>query len=227
MDGAAARSVETRPTAESIEAFIRAETAPGRAPLVPEIALHLARDAREIFSAADVFMSSGLGARPYWAFAWPGGQGLARYVLDNPSIVAGRRVLDIGSGSAIGAIAALKAGAAVATAADIDPLAVVVARMNAALNGVELVCESKDLLGMPADADVVLVGDLVYEPELQIRVGAFLAEAAARGVRVLYGDRTTARRPSIPLRELAEYEAPLEPALMEDFIERARVWEPR
>jgi predicted nicotinamide N-methyase len=214
-----------RPTPAAIEAFIRQECAVGTPPLAPEIALLLARDAREIFSRADDLVGGGLGARPYWAFAWPGGQALARYILDNPGLVAGKRVLDMGSGSAIGAIATLKAGAASATAADIDPLAAAVAPMNAALSQVSLDSVSRDLLGEDADADLVLIGDLVYEPELQMRVGSFLSAAIQRGIPVLYADRTTARRPSaLPFRLLAEYEAPLEPPLVEGFVERARVW---
>ena len=169
-------------------------------------------------------MDSGLGSRPYWAFAWPGGQGLARYLLDNPALVAGKRVLDLGSGSAIGAIAALKAGARLALAADIDPLASAAAGFNARLNGVALATTTTDLLGKPADCDVVLIGDLVYEPDLKIRVAAFIEAARAKRVPILYADRTSARRPLQDLVLLAEYEAPLVPPLVEDLIERSRVW---
>lgn len=207
------------------EHFIISETSLAAPPLVPELRLHLARDARGIFERADAHVDSGLGARPYWAFAWPGGQAMARYILDNPSLVAGRTVLDIGAGSAIGAIAALKAGASSALAADIDPLAVVACRLNAAANGCDLRTTSEDLLGAPIRWDTILIGDLVYEPDLKLRVGEFLKSARRAGARVIYADRTTARRPDVDLRELGEYEAPLTPALVDNFVERARVWE--
>lgn len=207
------------------ERFIRAETTLVSPPLVPELRLHLASDARGIFERADEHVDSGLGARPYWAFAWPGGQAMARYLIDNPSIVAGRNVLDIGAGSAIGSIAALKAGAASALAADIDPLAVVACRLNAAANSVALRTTGEDLLASPIRWDTILIGDLVYEPDLKLRVGEFLKSARRAGARVIYADRTTARRPDVDLRELQEYEAPLTPALVDTFVERARVWE--
>jgi predicted nicotinamide N-methyase len=210
--------------AHALTAFVQAETALATAPLVPEIQLHLALRARSIFVAADDFMDGWVGSRPYWAFAWPGGQGLARYLLDRPELVAGKRVLDIGSGSGIGAIAALKAGAASALAADIDPLADAAAKLNAIANGVPLETTTDDLLGALPDCDLLLIGDLVYEPDLQIRVAALLDDAVARGVPVLYGDRTSARRPRQDFVLLQDYEAPLTPALVDDFIERARVW---
>lgn len=205
-------------------AFVAAHTDLVQPPLTPEIRLQLAADARGIFERADTFVDSGLGARPYWAFAWPGGQGLARYILDNPAIVRGKRILDVGSGSAIAAIAAKLAGAASALAADIDPIACAAARMNAAANSVTLDVTARDLLGEALDCDLVIIGDLVYEPDLKTRVAAFIDTAIAANVPVLYGDRTSARRPPQKFELLAEYEAPLTPPLVDDFIERARVW---
>ena len=204
--------------------FIERETALSASVLVPEVRLHLARDARKIFSTAETLMDGGLGSQPYWAFAWPGGQGLARYLLDHPHLVAGKHVLDLGAGSALGAIAALKAGARSALASDIDPLAVTACRMNAEANGVVLDVTQADLLAAAPEADVILIGDLVYEPDLQMRVGALLEAARAAGIPVLYGDRTSARRPRRDFTLLADTEAPLTPALVDDFIERARVW---
>lgn len=205
--------------------FIRTETELMATPLVPELRLHLAEDPRGIFDRADLHVDSGLGARPYWAFAWPGGQALARYLIDNPQRVAGRSVLDLGSGSGIGAIAALKAGASSALAADIDPIADVAARLNAEANGVVLETTTEDLLAAPIRWQVILIGDLVYEPDLKLRVGRFLETARKAGATVLYADRTSARRPDVDLVLLKEYEAPMVPPLVEDFIERARVWE--
>jgi predicted nicotinamide N-methyase len=206
-------------------AFVKAHTEIVTPPLVPEIRLHLAKQPRAIFIAADLFMDSGLGARPYWAYAWPGGQALARYILDHPEIVRGKRIVDIGSGSAVTSIACMMAGAASVLAADIDPIAQAAARLNAAENGVPIEVTTHDLLGSAIDADLAIIGDLVYEPDLKIRVAGFLEAAKRAGVDVLYGDRTSARRPPQVFRLLQDYEAPLTPPLVEDFIERARVWQ--
>lgn len=214
----------SRMSVDDLDRFVARETDLVASALVPEVRLHLARAPRDIFVAADTLMDGGLGSRPYWAFAWPGGQGLARYILDNPALVRGRDVLDIGAGSGLGGIAALMAGARSALAADIDPLAVAACRVNATANNVSLAITQEDLLGEPPEADVIVVGDLVYEPDLQMRVGAFLDAAVAAGALVLYGDRTSARRPRRKLALLADYEAPLTPPLVDDFVERARVW---
>jgi predicted nicotinamide N-methyase len=207
-----------------IRTFIENTTDIVTPPLAPELRLRLAREAHGIFQDAHTLVSGGLGARPYWAFAWPGGQALARHILDNPDIVRGKRVLDLGAGSAIAGIAAMMAGARAVTAADIDPLAVEAIAMNAALNGVDVTPTADDLLGTDTRFDLVIVGDLVYEPDLKDRVGLFIASHKKRGVPMLYGDRTTARRPPGDFQLLAEHEAPLTPPLAENFIERARVW---
>ncbi len=204
--------------------FIERETVIGSTVLVPDIRLHLARDARDIFVTAEDLLDGGRGSQPYWAFAWPGGQGLARYILDNPALVAGKRVLDLGAGSGLGAIAAMKAGAHSVLCSDIDPMAVAACDLNAATNDVQLDVTTADLLGLKPEADVILIGDLVYDPDLQIRVGLLLDAARAAGIPVLYGDRTTARRPRQGFNLLIEYEAALTPALVDEFIERARVW---
>jgi predicted nicotinamide N-methyase len=222
--GGEASGIRQKPTAEALVRFVTKNTTVRVAELVPEIPLHLATAARNIFVEADELLDGGLGSRPYWAFAWPGGQGLSRYILDHPELVAGKRVLDVGSGSGMGAIAALKAGAVSALACDIDPLADTAARMNATLNAVTLATTREDLLSTRPTVDVVLIGDLVYEPDLQMRVGAFLETVKAMGIPVLYGDRTSARRPRTDFELLIEYEAPLTPPLVDDFIERSRVW---
>jgi predicted nicotinamide N-methyase len=211
--------------ARPLDRFVETETEIVRVPFISEVALRLARDPRGIFQAAEALVDGGLEHRPYWAFAWPGGQGLARYIMDNPKLVQGKRVLDVGSGSALGAIAAMKAGAASAVAADIDPLACAAARANAKLNDVALDITAHDLLGRKPDADVILIGDLAYEPELVQRVGAFIEAAQKAKIPVLYGDRTSARRPRADFKLIIEYECPLVPALVDDFIEFARVWQ--
>ena len=110
-------------------------------------------------------------------------------------------------------------------AADVDPLAAMAATVNAALNGVTIEATTEDLLGEDTGYDLVIVGDLVYEPDLKDRVGSFIAAHHRRGIPILYGDRTTARRPPGNFRLLADHEAPLTPALVDNFIERARVWQ--
>ncbi len=210
-----------------------------RTALVPEIALHLARDATGIFAAVEAIARVGEKMPPYWAFAWPGGQATARYLLDNPEMVRAKRVVDIGSGSGIAAIAAMMAGARSSLAADIDPLAEIAAAMNARANGVEIATTTADILGaVPDDADLVLLGDLVYEPEMATRVTSLLELAASRGIEVLVADRTSARRlrpgrllvgNRRPKQEphfmpLAEYDAPLDPPLPAHPFERARLW---
>ena len=203
--------------------FILAHTNLGAPPLVPEISLYLASDARRIFQDRTEFSPSS-DWPPYWAFAWPGGQGLARYVLDNAQLVAGKSVLDIGSGSGIGAIAAKRAGARHVATADPDPMAGVAIGMNARHNGVEIVTLTEDVLSSEPNVDLVLIGDLVYEPDLATRVTRFLETARDAGIEVILGDRTTGRRPPLAMTLLSEYEAPLSPMLEESHVERARVW---
>ena len=190
---------------------------------MPEISLYLASDAREIFQARAEFAPSP-DWPPYWAFAWPGGQALARYVLDNAQLVAGKSVLDIGSGSGIGAIAAKRAGARHVATADPDPMAGVAIGINALHNGLEIVTSIEDALSSEPTVDLVLIGDLVYEPDLATRVTRFLEAARDAGTDVILGDRTTGRRPPVAMTLLQEYEAPLSPMLEESHVERARVW---
>ena len=209
----------------AIADFIHRKTDQIVPPLVPELRLHLAHHAHDIFQDAFTFVGGGVGARPYWAYAWPGGQALARHILDHPELVRGKRVLDLGAGSAIAGLAALRSGAKSVTAADIDPLAAVAATLNAALNNVSIAATTDDLLGADTDFDLIIVGDLVYEPDLQDRVGAFIASHHRRGIPLLYGDRTTARRPPGNFRLVADHAAPLTPALDDTVSERARVWQ--
>lgn len=168
---------------------IRAETVVATTPLVPEIRLHLVTDACRLWhSTGQAALEAGL-PDPFWAFAWPGGQALARHVLDEPGLVRGRRVLDFGSGSAIEGLAALRAGAASVLAADLDPVAAVAAPLNAALNGLTgLSTTTLDLVDTDVDVDVVLAGDVFYDPELAARGRAWLERVAERGTLVLLSD---------------------------------------
>jgi predicted nicotinamide N-methyase len=160
-------------------------------PLVPEVRLHLLMPTSPLWHATpDEAARAGL-VMPYWAVAWPGGQALARWVLDHPSLVAGQRVLDVGSGGGIEAVAAAKAGAARVVCADVDPVAGEALMLNAALNGVELEAFTQDLLDRPPgalDAEVVLVGDVTFDEAITERLVPWLRAHAALGRTVLVGD---------------------------------------
>jgi predicted nicotinamide N-methyase len=170
---------------------------------VPEIRLHRAGPNSGLSRLAEA--DAGFG-NPYWAHVWGGGLALARHVLDRPDCVAGKRVLDLGTGSGLVAIAAAMAGAASVLAADVDRYAVVAAELNAAINGVRIETRLEDLLaGRAPNVDVVLVGDLFYEAELARRVSAFLEWCVARGACVLVGDPRRAFLPMERLALLAQY----------------------
>jgi predicted nicotinamide N-methyase len=184
-------------------AFIRANLPVVPVPGIPEIALHKASPSSGLASLAA--QDPGFGS-PYWAYYWAGGLALARFVLDHPEHVAGRRVLDLGTGAGLVAIAAAKAGAAMVIAADIDRYALAALRLNAAHNGVSVAVAEGDLTpGAPPAADLVLVGDLFYAPDLAGRVTAFLDRCLAAGVAVLIGDPWRAHLPTERLTLLAEY----------------------
>lgn len=157
--------------------------------LVPELRLHLiTEDCALWLGPEQMAVDAGL-ADPFWAFCWPGGQALARHVLDHPELVRGRRVLDFGSGSAVEGLAALRSGALSVLAADLDPMAGVAARLNAKLNGLpEPDVTTDDLVGTEVDFDLVLAGDVFYDPELAARGLSWLKTLAARGIEVLVGD---------------------------------------
>jgi predicted nicotinamide N-methyase len=206
-------------------AFVQDVCILGQSVLVPEIDLLLARDPRGIWQDAEMFVGAGpLLARPFWAFAWPGGQALARCVLDHPELVAGKRVIDLGSGSGLAAIAAVKSGASHVLANDIDRLAGVAIAANARANDVAIAVTTQDILrAPPTEADVIIVADIVYEPHLKAMVEAYLLAAAEAGMRIVFADRTTGVVPPLAWRTIAEYAAPVVPALDDETPERARV----
>ena len=212
------------------EAFIRAETALGRLPLVPEIELHLASEITPIWQASEARLARDAVAPPYWAFAWPGGQALARHILDRPALARGLRVLDFAAGSGIGAIAAALAGARLVEACEIDPMAAAAIRMNAARNHVAVTPILEDLLAaeLPAQAarwDLVLAGDVCYERPMAEQAARWLGRLAALGSRVLLADPGRAYLPKAGLSELARYCVPTSLEL-EDRTERETViWE--
>ncbi|GIF08445.1 class I SAM-dependent methyltransferase [Actinoplanes siamensis] len=198
------------PTGTSLDNFLTARAGDYdglrlvRLPFLPELRLHLADDA--IVLQARLEAQVGTGFTPFWTNAWAGGQALARYVLDHPGVVAGRRVLDVACGGGVTGIAAARAGAAEVTANDIDPYACAAAAMNAGVNGVTLRLIEGDLLGGDGgDAEVVLVGDAFYHPDLAARMLAFLRRADARGARILVGDPGRGHLPEHWLPVLTSY----------------------
>ena len=205
--------------------FVRRNTAIGRPPLVPEIALHLATEVTPIWQATEESLSRGAVPPPFWAFAWAGGQALARYLLDNPEVVRGREVLDIGSGSGIVAIAAAKAGAARVVAAEIDPFAAAAIAMNAPLNEVTVTVETRDLLDRAAAGwGVALAGDVCYEEPMSRRIIGLLRRIAGRGRTALLGDPGRAYLPRFGLGELARYEVPTSRELEDREAREGVVW---
>ena len=192
--------------------FIRAHTAPGRAPLVPELLLYLATEITPLWQATEDWLAARDLAPPFWAFAWPGGQALARHVLDHPALVAGRRVLDFAAGGGIAAIACARAGAALVEAAEIDPLALAAVGLNAALNGVTVhaaqgdVIEG-DLIAGAGRWDLILCGDVCYEAPMTARILPWL-RARARTATVLLADPGRAYLPRAGLARLARYAVP-------------------
>jgi predicted nicotinamide N-methyase len=205
--------------------FIRANTRLLPVPLVPEIRLHLAEESLPIWQKTEEELGEMNVPPPYWAFAWAGGQALARHLLDRPAAVAGRRVLDLGSGSGLVAIAAAKAGAACVLAADIDAFAAAAIDLNAEANAVRLETTRGDLLAAPPGAlDVVLVGDLFYERPLAERVLAFADAARAGGAQVFAGDPGRSYFPRDRFQHLAEYSVPVTRDLEDAEIKRTAVW---
>ncbi len=189
--------------------FVRANTAIGAPPLAPEIRLHLASEITPIWQATEAMLRVSGVPPPYWAFAWPGGQALARHILDHPDIVRGKRVLDFAAGCGIGAIAAMRAGAREAVSNDIDEFAAAACALNAALNAVSVQCSTDDLTAVdPGSWDVILAGDVCYERTMAERAFAWLQRAAKSGATVLIADPGRAYKPKHGLVELARYSVP-------------------
>jgi predicted nicotinamide N-methyase len=205
--------------------FIESNTRLLAVPLVPEIRLHLAAESLAIWRQTEEELGRMNVPPPWWAFAWAGGQALARYLLDNPAAAAGRSVLDLGAGSGLGGIAAMKAGAARVLAADTDRFALAAIRLNAAANDVAIETAGEDLLAIaPAGFDLVLVGDLFYERALAERVLAFIEAAHAQGSAVLVGDPRRSYFPKERFAAVAEYSVPVTRDLEDMEIKHTCVW---
>ena len=206
------------------EAFIRAHTQLLPVPHAPEIVLHLADEATALWQKTEEELGEMGLPPPFWAFAWAGGQALARYILDRPALVAGRRVLDFASGSGLVAIAAAKAGAAHVEACDIDPFAAAAIALNAAANSVRVEAQLIDGVGADAGWDIVLAGDIFYQQDIAARVTVWLSDLHRRGAVVLVGDPGRSYLPTDQLEALATYAVPVTRALEDAEIKRTSVW---
>jgi predicted nicotinamide N-methyase len=205
-------------------AFILAETRLRPVPHAPEIMLHVADEATELWQKTEEELGEIGLPPPFWAFAWAGGQALARYILDHPEAVRERRVLDFASGSGLVAIAAMKAGAAEVTACDIDPFAIAAIGVNAHANGVAVTPLATDIVGQDQGWDTVLAGDICYEHDLAARVIEWLLALSNRGATVLIGDPGRSYLPKDRLESLAVYEVPVTRTLEDSDIKKSSVW---
>jgi predicted nicotinamide N-methyase len=205
--------------------FVRAHTRLAPVPLVPELILHQADEPITLWEKTEA--RGGEQPPPFWAFAWAGGQALARHVLDAPELVAARDVLDLATGSGLVAIAAARAGARPVTANDIDPLSLAAARANAAVNGVDVRFVEGDLLDTDDRYAVILAGDVFYSREMSGRVLPFLRRAAVRGTLVLVGDPGRAYLPTDGMLARASYDVPVPESLESVAVRHTTVWQVR
>jgi predicted nicotinamide N-methyase len=210
---------------ETSAAFVRLHARLAPVAFVPEIRLHQADDAIGLWELTEGEFRSEQPP-PFWAFAWAGGQALARYLLDHPEVVAGRRVLDLASGSGLVAIAAARAGAVAVRAVEIDDRAVTAINLNADANRVPVEAVLADILdGDTGDTQVVLAGDVFYSQAMANRVLRFLLRGARTGARVLVGDPDRAFLPRDRFRPLTTYDVPVPPVLESVTVKRTTVWE--
>jgi predicted nicotinamide N-methyase len=206
--------------------FVRRNTAITVPPLVPEIRLYLAAEVTPIWQATEETLARSGLPPPFWAFAWAGGQALARYLLDHPAVVTGRSMLDFGAGSGLVAIAAAKVGAVSVVAAEIDNFAAAAIAANAALNDVEIAVQTADLLDtVNSGWDIVTAGDVCYERPMAERAMAWLRMLTARGTFVLLGDPGRAYLPAEGLIERARYLVPTSRELEDRETRETVVWE--
>ena len=199
-------------------------TAVAAPPLVPEIALHLATEVTPLWEATEASLQRANMPPPFWAFAWAGGQALARYILDNPAVVADKLVLDFAAGGGIASIAAAKAGAAHVLAAEIDPFALAAIKLNAALSSVSVEVTDTNLVGTAVAAEIILAGDVCYERPMAERVAAWLRERAAAGALVLIGDPGRNYLPTEKLQPLIRYSVPTSVELEDRAVRQTTVF---
>ncbi len=206
--------------------FIRTETAVASPAIVPELRLYLAAEVTPLWQLTEERLKSCNLPPPFWAFAWPGGQGMARYLLDHPEEVRGKRVLDFAAGSGVAALAAMKAGAKSALAVDIDGLALESVRLNAELNGVEIqVAQSIDLEKPPRHIDLIIAGDVCYQQAMSAVIMRWLWRCVAAGIRVLMADPGRAYVPYEGLQVLMRVVVPTSRDLEDQESRDVTVWE--
>lgn len=209
--------------------FIRANTRLQAPPHVPEISLHLADEAMDLWKLTEQELETLGLPLPFWAFAWAGGQALARWVLDHPETVKDRSVLVFAAGAGLEAIACAKAGAARVLATEIDPFALVALELNAGMNGVSIEISGLDVLegglsSLPFRPETVLLGDVFFEKPLADRVAAFAAACTDEGILTLIGDPGRSYLPVSRMESLAEYRVPTTRALEDAEVKKTRVW---
>ncbi|WP_137157088.1 methyltransferase [Rhizobium sp. FKL33] len=205
-------------------AFILANTGVMAPPHTPEIRLRLADEAHDLWLKTEEELEAIGLPPPFWAFAWAGGQGLARYILDHPDCVAGKRVVDFASGSGLVAIAAVKAGASAVTAVDIDPWTETAIALNSDLNGVDLAFSGENIVGQPLEADVLLAGDVFYDKSFAEALIPWFETLRQQGTEVIVGDPGRAYCPRERMQALATYEVPVTRALEDSEVKKTTVW---
>ncbi len=210
-------------TPDAAQAFIQTHTALSSAPLVPEIALHLATEITPIWQASETWLQQKNIEPPFWAFAWPGGQALARHALDHPAPVRGRRVLDFAAGCGVAAIACAMAGAALVEAAEIDPLATAATLLNARANGVAVQAQTGDVVGQHCRWDLILCGDVCYEAPMTRHILPWLRQMAA-SCEVWVADPGRAYLPQDGLMPLGEYAVPTSLELEDRALRPTRLY---
>jgi predicted nicotinamide N-methyase len=208
---------------DSVDALIREFTQVRAAPFVPEFRLYLAEQLVPLWQATE-WRAAAPQPPPFWAFAWPGSQALARFLLGQPELIQGRRVLDFGSGGGLAAIAAAHLGAVHVLACDLDPIALTAQRLNAELNAVSFASTSEDVVGRELDVDVVLAGDVCYERAASERILPWLRELAKAGAMVLLADPGRSYAPADGLELLATYDVPTLLDLESVDHKRTRLW---
>lgn len=209
---------------ESRARFIIQNTSLLPVPRAPELRLHMASVATDLWEKTEAELGRVGLPPPFWAFAWAGGQALARHVLDYPDLVRGRRVLDFAAGSGIVAISAARSGAASVSACDIDAFAITAMRLNAAANGVAFDAQIGDLVGRDDGWDVVLAGDVSYERDMAARVTQWLQALHTRGAHVLMGDPGRSYLARELLESVAEYDVPVSRDLEDAEVKKTSIW---
>lgn len=206
------------------ERFILDNTEIMTPPHVPEIHLHLASEVHDLWLKTEEDLADIGLPPPFWAFAWAGGQGLARHILDHPDLVAGKRVVDFATGSGLVAIAAAKAGAASVLAVDIDRFVETALRLNAGENGVEIMFSASNVVGQPLEADVLLAGDVFYDNSFAQDLVPWFADLTTCGMQVIVGDPGRAYCPTHRMQSLGQYQVPVTRVLEDSEVKKTTVW---